>query len=141
MSGVSDSSAPLRSALARVPIMAVLNALVLLVGLTAWAVSVHNQADTASRDLVRLDASMTDKIAELRAVTAAGLSEVHTQLSVLPDQRARIEVLERHASDADARLTAIAAIVAGHTEAEAQSRADINALLRTINQPLERRVR
>ena len=138
---MTEMPSPQRGLMERLGFGAVLNALVLLVGLTAWAVTVHNQADMASHDLIKLDTSMTDKIAELRAVTTAGLTDVRNQIAVLPDQRARIDILERRAADLDTRLGSIGQMLATQQQSDLQSKADINQLLRTVNQPLVRQPR
>lgn len=132
---------PGRSLLERIGVNTVLNALVMLVGLTAWAVTVHNQADQSSRELVRLEASMTDKISDLHNATMSGLADVRNQLATLPDQRARIDGLERRAADLDTRIGSLGSIIAAQEQSEAQSRADINAMLRTLNQPISPRTR
>jgi hypothetical protein len=132
---------PRRGWMDRVGVNVVLNALVILVSLTAWAVTIHNQTDTDAIDLRRLDKSMTDKIADLREATMGGLAEVRAQIAVLPDQRARIDILERRAADLDTRVGSIGAVVAAQAQSDAQSRADINVLLRTLNQPLMQRQR
>ena len=132
---------PRRGWLERIGFNVVLNALVVLVSVTAWAVTVRNQTDTDATDLRRLDKSMTEKIADLREATMGGLAEVRAQIAVLPDQRARIDILERRAADLDSRVGSIGAIVAAQAQSDAQSRADINVLLRTLNQPLAQRPR
>jgi uncharacterized coiled-coil protein SlyX len=116
----------------------IINAVVVTVALIAWLVTTHNQAETAPRDLARMEAALTEKIADLRAVVTSGQSDVRQQISVLPDQRARIEILEQRMADLDQRISSVGSIVASQEKTQAEHGANLNILMRTVNTPLGR---
>lgn len=135
------AATPSRTVLAPLSWSDLLHAAVLLVALAAWAVTAKSASDQASHDLMRLDASVSDKIADLRSAMTSGLNDVRQQISVLPDQRARIDEMARQIADIDGRLGAMNQTVIAQDKALAEHQADLNVLMRTINSPLGRTAR
>lgn len=113
---------------------------VALVGsVVAFVVTSANHTDQASRDLGSVQQSVGGQISDLKSNLAAGLQDVRSQISTLPDQRAKLDNLERRVTDLETRFNVFNDRLSGLERSEIETRADVAPLLRTANLPPSRR--
>lgn len=110
---------------------AVIQAAIVLVGLIAWAATAATKGDQTRAD-----------VAQLRDVITTQLGDLRTELRQLPDQRARLEVLERWVQQHDAhdaaaarQADALAAQVGDLRDALANLSGRLGA---TLNRPIKK---
>ncbi|WP_428485866.1 hypothetical protein [Rhodopila sp.] len=107
-----------------------------LCSLVAWVVTGNNRSEQSTRDLATVQTAVSNQIADLRTAITAGLLDVRQQISTLPDQRARLEQVERRLGDLETKLNNEDQRMAVLERSTIESRADINTLLRAANGPL-----
>ncbi|WP_428485930.1 hypothetical protein [Rhodopila sp.] len=107
-----------------------------LCSLVAWIVTGNNRSEQSTRDLATVQTTVSSQIADLRTVVSSGLQDVRQQISTLPDQRAKLEQVERRLADLDAKLNTEDQQMAALERSTIECRADINTLLRAANGPL-----
>jgi septal ring factor EnvC (AmiA/AmiB activator) len=113
--------------------------LVIIGTVIAWAVTSANHTDQAARDLGAVQTSVAAQITDLKANLAGGLQDVHSQISTLPDQRAKLDTLERRVTDLETRFNVFNDRLTAIERSEIETRADIAPLLRASNMPQPRR--
>ena len=107
-----------------------------LCSLVAWIVTGNNRSEQSAHDLATVQSAVSNQIADLRTVITAGLMDVRQQISTLPDQRAKLEQVERRLADLEAKGNNQDQQMAALERSTIESRADINTLLRAANGPL-----
>jgi flagellar motility protein MotE (MotC chaperone) len=118
-------------------IIQALQVVALLVALVYWFVVNANRGEENQRRLSELQANVSAQIAEVRQAVAVGLTDVRQQLSALPDQRARLDQVERRIADVDARYATLQARVEGLDRQTVELRSDLNSITRASNVPLQ----
>lgn len=103
-----------------------------------FIVTGRNTADQAVRDVASLKESMYAQNTEIKAALTSGLADVRQQISSLPDQRARLDQVERRLNDLDGRVSAQDQRTGALEKTVFETRADVNALTRAANMPLPR---
>lgn len=107
-----------------------------LCSLAAWLVTAHARDQQSVRDLATVQSAVSAQITDLRNVISSGLVDVHQQISTLPDQRARLDQVERRLSDLEAKLNNGDQHLGLLERATIETRADLNTLMRAANAPL-----
>jgi hypothetical protein len=122
-----------------------LTAAAMATGLTVWLVTGQNRSAETQRNLDQLQQTMTAQIAELRAATTGGLSDVRRQIESLPDERAQLADLQRRvgemSQDGSAMRAALDARLSTVERATIELRADLNNIMRASSVPLPDRRR
>ncbi len=108
----------------------------LLVALIYWFVVNANRGEENQRRLAELQSNVSAQITEVRQAVAVGLSDVRQQLSALPDQRARLDQVERRIADVDARYSNLDARLDTIDRQTVELRSDMNAISRASSVPL-----
>jgi TolA-binding protein len=119
-----------------------------LIGVISYEVTTANRGEQLSRDQIALQASLAEKIADLRSTVQAGqldlrqqIQDMRQQIGILPDQRAKLENTERVLTDIESRLNSGDARLSLLERAAIESRADLNQIMRATNGPLPPRGR
>jgi chromosome segregation ATPase len=117
-------------------VLQIVQVVALLCALVYWFFVNANRGLDNERQLADLKTGMQSQLAETRQMVAAGLTDVHQQIVVLPDQRARLDQMERRVSEADARYAGADARLVSLERQLIELRADLNAITRASNVPL-----
>jgi septal ring factor EnvC (AmiA/AmiB activator) len=107
-----------------------------LCSLAAWLVTARARDEQSVRDLATVQGAVSAQISDLRSVISTGLVDVHQQISTLPDQRAKLDQVERRLSDMEAKLNNEDQHLGLLERATIETRADLNTLMRAANAPL-----
>ncbi len=107
-----------------------------LCSLVAWIVTGNNRSEQSTHDLATVQSAVSNQIADLRTVITAGLMDVRQQIITLPDQRAKLEQVERRLTDVEAKLNNQDQHIGLLERSTIETRADVNTLLRAANGPL-----
>jgi hypothetical protein len=108
----------------------------LLIALVYWFVVNASRGEDNQRRLAELQANVSAQISELRQAVAGGLGDVRQQIGSLPDQRARLDQVERRLAEVDARLGSFDTRVTAVEHLQIELRSDMNAITRASNVPL-----
>lgn len=81
----------------------ILAAATVLVVVSGYILTSNGKAEQTARDLTVFQARIDGTVAELRAEMRAGIASIRSDISLLPDQRARLTAVERRLSEGDAR--------------------------------------
>lgn len=81
----------------------ILAAATVLVVVAGYILTSNDKAEQTARDLTVFQARIDGTVAELRAEMHAGIASIRSDISLLPDQRARLTAVERRLSEGDAR--------------------------------------
>lgn len=84
---------------------AVIQAAIVLVALISWAATANTRSDQTRADVVQLRAETAQQSKELRDTISQQLTDLRTELRTLPDQRARLEGLERWVQQHDTAVS------------------------------------
>ena len=107
-----------------------------LCSLVAWIVTGNNRSEQSTRDLTTVQSAVSNQISDLRTAITAGLLDVRQQISTLPDQRAKLEQVERRIGDVEVKLNNLDQHLGLLERSTIETRADVNTLLRAANGPL-----
>ena len=108
----------------------------LLIALVYWFVVNASRGEDNQRRLAELQANVSAQISELRQAVAGGLGDVRQQIGSLPDQRARLDQVERRLSDIDGRQAAFDTRSAAADRQLIELRTEVNSITRASNVPL-----
>jgi hypothetical protein len=120
----------------QIDIGSMVTASAVLCSLAAWLVTAHARDQQSVRDLATVQGAVSAQISDLRNVISTGLVDVHQQISTLPDQRAKLDQVERRLADIDAKLNNEDQHLGLLERATIETRADLNTLMRAANAPL-----
>ena len=104
--------------------------------LAAWLLTVYSRDEQSVRELASVQGAVSAQISDLRSVVASGLVDVHQQISTLPDQRAKLEQVERRLSDIESKLNNEDQHLGLLERSTIETRADVNTMMRATNAPL-----
>jgi flagellar motility protein MotE (MotC chaperone) len=107
-----------------------------LIAVVYWFVTNANRGVENQQRLAELQASVSSQISEVRQVVAVGLTDVRQQLSSLPDQRARLDQVERRIADVDARYSTLQNKAEVLDRQMLELRSDLNSITRASSVPL-----
>jgi len=108
----------------------------LVIAVVYWFVMNASRGVDNQRRLAELQDNVSSQITEVRQAVAVGLSDVRQQLGALPDQRARLDQVERRIADVDARYATLDARLQALDRAAVELRSDLNAITRASSVPL-----
>jgi peptidoglycan hydrolase CwlO-like protein len=104
--------------------------------LAAWLLTVYSRDEQSVRELASVQGAVSAQISDLRNVIASGLVDVHQEISTLPDQRAKLEQVERRLSDIESKLNNEDQHLGLLERSTIETRADVNTMMRATNAPL-----
>lgn len=108
----------------------ILQALVVGGGVMVWALVASSKADQTAKDLSSFQTSVRETVSVLERQVSQGLRDIRSDISMLPDQRARLDQVERRLTEGDARDVAQDARI-GLIERQAiETREQVNNLIR-----------
>jgi hypothetical protein len=104
--------------------------------LAAWLLTVYARDERSVHDLATVQNTVSAQITDLRTVISTGLVDVHQQISTLPDQRAKLEQVERRLTEIENKLNNGDQHLGLLERSTIEMRADVNILMRAANAPL-----
>jgi hypothetical protein len=117
-------------------VLQVVQVVSLLCALVYWFFINANRGIDNERRLDELQTAMAQQTGELRQTVAAGLTDMRQQLSLLPDQRARLDQAERRLTDLDTRHAGLDGRILTLERQMIELRSDLNAVTRASVVPL-----
>lgn len=106
----------------------ILAAATVLVVVAGYILTSSGKADQTARDLSAFQASINATVAEIRTEMRSGIANIRSDISLLPDYRARLTAVERRLAEGDARDTAQETNIARIDRLAIETRADVNNL-------------
>jgi cell division protein FtsB len=102
-----------------------LTVLTMFATIIIWAVSTSNHTEVLAGQMV-----------DLKAAIINGQQDIRQQISTLPDQRAKLDELERRVTDLETRFNVFGDRLNACERSDIEMRADLAPLLRALNGPL-----
>jgi uncharacterized coiled-coil protein SlyX len=82
-----------------------ITAIAAVIGATVWITTYATNSQGTAHDLTQFEANTSSQLADIRTGFTAGLTSIQQQVAILPDQRARLDQVERRISGLEERNT------------------------------------
>ena len=105
-------------------------------GAIVYIVNSNAHSDQTGHDLTTVQATVGAQITDLRTTLQSGLNDVKAEIKTLPDQRARLDQVERRMNDTDQWRNRADGSLNDLDHREVNVESAVNGLMRAANAPL-----